>query len=236
MCTVSFITTPNGVTITSNRDENVKRPKAIAPQIYSIEGKKIIFPMDKKARGTWFSANTDGTIIVLLNGAEEKHISLGNYAKSRGTIVVEMAASTNPIDYWNEISLITIEPFTLVVYFEKKLYQLRWNSILKTTVQFDEKKSYIWSSATLYTKKIREERTQWFFDFLNENETPSPEDILNFHLNKKKENTEYGLQIKRANGMQTVSSTQAIVTNNEIQTIYHDLAENTSTTNAVTLH
>jgi hypothetical protein len=35
--------------------------------------KNLIFPKDPKAGGTWFVANADGVILVLLNGADEKH-------------------------------------------------------------------------------------------------------------------------------------------------------------------
>jgi hypothetical protein len=33
--------------------------------------KNLIFPKDPKAGGTWFVANADGVILVLLNGADE---------------------------------------------------------------------------------------------------------------------------------------------------------------------
>ena len=42
MCTVTFIPTKEGCIITSNRDEKIAREKAIPPQSYEINTKKII--------------------------------------------------------------------------------------------------------------------------------------------------------------------------------------------------
>ena len=89
MCTVSFVPTQNGICITSNRDEKISRSKAISPQKTTINNKEITFPKDPQAGGTWF-AHDDKNVIVLLNGAEEKHVSKGNYRKSRGLIVLDL--------------------------------------------------------------------------------------------------------------------------------------------------
>ena len=69
MCTVTFIPTNQGCIITSNRDEKISREKAISPQEYEIDGKKITFPKDPKEGGTWI-AHTNNKIVVLLNGAK----------------------------------------------------------------------------------------------------------------------------------------------------------------------
>jgi hypothetical protein len=56
------------------RDEKITRERALPPTRIYIEGKKIIFPKDPKAGGTWIAHN-ETKIIVLLNGAQEKHHS-----------------------------------------------------------------------------------------------------------------------------------------------------------------
>ncbi len=75
MCTVSFVSSNDKIIITSNRDEKVIRPSAIEPKNYSINNKDIIFPKDPKAGGTWYAIDENGTVLVLLNGASEKHNS-----------------------------------------------------------------------------------------------------------------------------------------------------------------
>ena len=73
MCTVSFVSVNGHIIITSNRDENIQRPTAAAPDFEMQGQKKIIFPKDAKAGGTWFAACSNGAVAVLLNGAFEKH-------------------------------------------------------------------------------------------------------------------------------------------------------------------
>ena len=68
--------------------------KAIGP------GEKIIFPKDPKAGGTWYAIDEFGTILVLLNGADEKHKVQLPYRKSRGLIVLDIISSGSPKDFW----------------------------------------------------------------------------------------------------------------------------------------
>ncbi len=84
MCTVSFIALTKGAILTSNRDEHVSRSIALYPEIYQANNRKIMFPKDSKAGGTWFISNENGDIGVLLNGAFEKHVPMPPYCKSRG--------------------------------------------------------------------------------------------------------------------------------------------------------
>ena len=87
MCTVSFVKTANKIIITSNRDESVIRLNAIHPQVDTINDKKVIYPKDLKAGGTWYAVDEKGTVLVLLNGADEKHQAQPPDRESRGEIV-----------------------------------------------------------------------------------------------------------------------------------------------------
>uniref|UniRef100_UPI00404B92B7 NRDE family protein n=1 Tax=Flavobacterium sp. TaxID=239 RepID=UPI00404B92B7 len=209
MCTVSFVSTANGFCITSNRDEKTARQKAIPPTKYNINNKEIYFPKDPQAGGTWF-AHDNKNVIVLLNGAKEKHISAGNYKKSRGLIVLDLISSNNPLAEWQTIDLNNIEPFTIVFFNCEKLFQLQWNAIEKSTIELDKSKKHIWSSSTLYAKEIRAERAKWFAEFSTKN--LDPKDLLHFHQFTKNNNLEYGLQINRNNLLKTVSITQCVIT------------------------
>lgn len=48
---------------------------AINPKVYVLEKKKVVFPKDSLSGGSWFTVDERANIAVLLNGAEEKHIS-----------------------------------------------------------------------------------------------------------------------------------------------------------------
>jgi len=224
MCTVTFIPTKNGCIITSNRDEKIAREKAIPPQSYSINGQKITFPKDSKAGGTWI-AHTENKVVVLLNGANKKHVVKSYYRKSRGLIVLEITGTPNSLALWKTIDLTEVEPFTIVLFENDKLFQLQWNEIEKSQQELTILENHIWSSSTLYSKKIRTERAKWFTNFLLKNTNPTAKDILNFHQYTASENTEFGLQINRNNLLKTVSITQCLVSKNKIQMSYIDLME-----------
>lgn len=222
MCTVTYIPTKNGCIITSNRDEKTSREKALLPQEYNINGKKITFPKDPKAGGTWI-AHTASKIVVLLNGAKEKHIKKEKYRKSRGLIVLELMSSKHTLSFWESIDLTNIEPFTIIVYENKSLFQLQWNEVIKSSEQFNENENHIWSSSTLYSNEIREQRKMWFTDFSKTKPNPTATEILDFHQFTESENKEFGLQINRNNTLKTISITQCVVENNVIKMQYLDL-------------
>jgi uncharacterized protein with NRDE domain len=226
MCTVSFIVSNGKTIITSNRDEKVIRPSAIEPKNYFINNKKIIFPKDSKAGGTWFAVDEIGTILVLLNGANEKHQVQLPYRKSRGLIVLDVISSLSPKDFWKEIDLENIEPFTLVLFQNNELFQLRWNGFDKETTQLDTNKNHIWSSSTLYPKTIRENRSDWFYNFLDSNPEISDTKMLHFHRYTEEENQENGLVINRNDELKTLSITQSVTEKNKVTILHSDLVSN----------
>lgn len=225
MCTVSFVCANDKVIITSNRDEKVIRP-AIAPKNYTLNGKNVIYPKDPKAGGTWFVVDENGAVLVLLNGAEEKHQVQSHYRKSRGLIVLELISTISPKDFWLEIDLNEIEPFTLVLFQENQLFQLRWNGAEKTTTPLDIHKNHVWSSSTLYSKEIRDQRSRWFYTFLDANTEITAEKMLHFHRYTEEGNNEHGLVINRNDELKTLSITQSVMEKNKVVIRHVDLIAN----------
>ncbi|REG98133.1 NRDE family protein [Flavobacterium aquicola] len=223
MCTVSFVCSNDKVIITSNRDEKIIRPGAVPPKNYTVNGKNIIYPKDSKAGGTWYVVDEKGTVLVLLNGADKKHLVKLPYRKSRGLIVIEMIGSASPKDFWNGINLENIEPFTLVLFQDKQLFQLRWDGTEKSTVDLEIDKNYIWSSSTLYSKEIREQRSSWFYTFLDSNPEITESKMLHFHRYTEAENDQDGLVINRNGEMKTLSITQSVIEKNKVIIHHFDL-------------
>lgn len=223
MCTVSFVSSNDKIIITSNRDEKVIRPSSIEPKNYSINNKNIIFPKDPKAGGTWYAIDENGTVLVLLNGASEKHEVVLPYRKSRGIIVLDVISAESPLNHWSEIDLDNIEPFTLVLFQNQKLYQLRWDGTQKETTSLDISNNYVWSSSTLYPKEVRETRSQWFYSFLETKSDITPAELLNFHRYTEEKNQENGLVINRNNEMKTLSITQSVIEKNKVTILHCDL-------------
>lgn len=211
------------VIITSNRDEKIVRPNAIEPKTYSINTKKIVFPKDNKAGGTWYAIDEFSNVLVLLNGAEEKHDLKESYRKSRGLIVLDLMETESPLQAWQEIDLDQIEPFTLVLFENQNLYQLRWNESEKSCLALDKNQNHIWSSSTLYSKEIREKRAHWFHTFLVTKPEVGAEELFDFHRYTEADDTEHGLVINRNNLLKTLSITQTVIEQNKVSIYYKDL-------------
>ena len=223
MCTVTFVRSGGKTIITSNRDEQVLRP-SLAPIVYKIASKSVIFPKDPRGGGTWFASDESGNVLVLLNGAAEKHHHQPPYRMSRGMIAVDIIGASSPWSMWNEIDLTNIEPFTVVLYQDSRLYQLRWNGTGKNSVALDPKQSHIWSSSTLYSADIRRERAAWFSDFLSDEAQISPEELMRFHRYTEAADSTNGLVINRNGFLKTLSITQAVIEDGHVAINHTDLA------------
>ena len=224
MCTVSFVCANDKIIITSNRDEQVLRP-AIPPKNYLINNKKIVFPKDPKDGGTWYAVDDSAAILVLLNGASEKHHWQPPYRRSRGLIVLDIISGTAPLESWEAIDLENLEPFTLILYQTKQLYQLRWDGVEKELVRLDATKNYVWSSATLYPAAVREKRQEWFYQFLDTNPDINQDKMFHFHRYTENADKENGLVINRNDKLKTLSITQTVVEKNKVVMVHYDLIE-----------
>ena len=227
MCTVSFVSSGNTSFITSNRDEHISRPISFRPKKDVFNGCKLIYPKDPKAGGTWFAVNiSNGAVGVLLNGAFEKHVSTGKYAKSRGLILLDIISAEEPVFYIQDIYLDNIEPFTVILLDKGNLLEFRWDGILKHSKELDTTKNHIWSSATLYSTDVVKKREALFASFLTKHEYHTSEDIVNFHTTNNGDN-ENGFIIDRDTGMKTFSVTQASISVDELVLDHFNLLENT---------
>lgn len=181
MCTVTYISQPNGFFLTSNRDEKKIRLKADAPQWQSFASGNIMFPKDGTAGGTWIALHENGNAMVLLNGGLINHQYTPPYRKSRGLIFLDIFDHPQPIAAFDSISLQKIEPFTLVIRQQDALFETRWDGNEKFIKELDPLQSYIWSSATLYPEDVIQKRKEWFHSFLSNHSSVEKNHILNFH-------------------------------------------------------
>ena len=209
--------------MTSNRDEHVSRRAKLSFEERKISGQKVVFPQDSGAGGSWFAVNERGGINVLLNGAFTNHERTPPYAKSRGLIVLEVTAQQDALAYLRELSLQSIEPFTLVVYATPDLWEFRWDGQDKHFMRKDSRQPHIWSSATLYTGKAVAVREALFSSFIKETEEIAPHHMISFHQNNHGD-FENGFVIDRQNGLKTLSITQAVYNKQSITLNHKDLS------------
>lgn len=227
MCTVSFYKNEDQVIITSNRDENNKRPLALPPREITLEQSTVYGPIDPLHNGTWFAVSQRGSVYVLLNGADQKHKPMPPFKRSRGLVLLDIAAGLNLEEKWNSIDLDEIENFTIVAYVKGKMALLRWDGKEKSFQYLDENKPHIWSSSTLYDEITIKKREEWFNDFLAENNIiVGSNEIINFHINTNKDDTDNGLIIKRSNDILTKNVTQVVIESNRFTLEHWDLITN----------
>jgi uncharacterized protein with NRDE domain len=224
MCTVSFVRVNDAVIITSNRDEHIQRENAAAPHLHQLQNKKLIFPKDARAGGTWFAAADNGLIAVLLNGAFQKHITRPPYRKSRGLILLEIIEANEPLSFFKTVDLDNIEPFTIVLHQPGSLHELRWDGNDKHEKALDINGNYIWSSSTLYTDEVIDYRKNLFDRFIHSGAAFTASTIHDFHASNNGDD-ENGFVISRQTGMRTFSITQAVVQNNTVDFLHEDLLQ-----------
>lgn len=229
MCTVTIIPKgENDFVLTSNRDEAPNRV-SLVPDFHFINDTKVLFPMDEIAGGTWIGLSDKNRLICILNGGFALHQRKPKYRMSRGIVAKDFMVSENIIATIEAYNLKDIEPFTMVVVdwnVALKFYELVWDGAYKhfTELPMEPK---IWSSSTLYTETMRQERLQWFDVFVLENELNSRA-LLQFHKTAGGNNEDYGVIMNRG-FVKTTSITQVLKKGDILEMHYENLQDNTVT-------
>lgn len=180
MCTVSFVPINNGYILTSNRDEDPKRPTKL-PNKLKLENDVTIFaPLDVLKGGSWIAMDRNGRSACLLNGAFIKHISKKNYRKSRGQIVFDAFKAENFEVYAAHILLDDIEPFTLILIESNSLIEVIWDGAKRHIRKLSKKTPLLWSSSTLYSREEHMEKEAYFMKSL-QNVEGTKDHILEIH-------------------------------------------------------
>lgn len=206
MCTVSYLPlSQTEYILTSNRDEAVERPSALPINQYLIGDRTVYFPKDQQAGGTWIATTGSDTTLCLLNGGFEPHVVIEGhlYRKSRGTVLLDFFHYENADAYIATYDFSNIEPFTLImiesVNASTLLRELRWDGTKLTVTPMNASEPQIWSSVTLYSKAVREQRQIWFQDWLDRQNTYTQNEILQFHRFAGEGNPNHDLIMQKDN-------------------------------------
>jgi len=181
MCTVSFVPSGNSYFFTSSRDEQTDRPLAVFPELYELNGYKILYPKDPMGGGSWIAVNESGNAVVLLNGAIKPHKPEPHYRKSRGLVLLDLIAQPSSVDAFETYDCTGIEPFTVILFDEKNLWCGRWDGQMKWLESLNSHRPQIWSSVTLYSPDQERKREAWFNEWLAAHPHPGTLDIIRFH-------------------------------------------------------
>ncbi|MEC3907134.1 NRDE family protein [Tamlana sp. 2201CG12-4] len=226
MCTVTII--PKGkedFVLTSNRDEAPNRI-SLSPDFYTIENTRLLFPKDNLAGGTWIGVSEKKRVVCVLNGGFVLHQRKPKYRTSRGVVAKDLMVSDAIEATIEAYDFNGIEPFTIVI--------ADWNETLKflELVWDGEKKHFkalplapkIWSSSTLYSETMKQERLNWFNDFKSENKL-NADALLTFHKTAGKGNEDFGVVMDRG-FVKTTSITQVEKNHSNVSMQYESLENN----------
>ena len=205
MCTVTFVPAAGGYYFTSSRDEYSARPAALLPEIYEKDGHRLLYPKDPKGGGSWIAVHESGNVAVLLNGASRKHVPQAVYRHSRGLVLLEIISAISPADYFEKMQLEGIEPFTVILFDDKKLYSGKWDGRMKWMETLNPRKAQIWSSVTLYDPAAILTRENWFNQWLKGIPFPGTLDIIHFHQHGGEGDPFNNILMKRDNQLCTNS-------------------------------
>ncbi|NNK87152.1 MAG: hypothetical protein HKO90_02615 [Flavobacteriaceae bacterium] len=223
MCTVTFIpTSGNDFILTSNRDESPER-KTFMPDYQVVDKRKLLYPMDANAGGTWIGISDRNRLVCVLNGAFKKHKRKPPYRESRGNIAKTLLVATSTLEAIDSLDCSGIEPFTMIILDWKqdlRLLEFIWDGN-KKYLTHSPNAPRLWSSSTLYDEHMKAQRQQWFEDFREEHRL-TPDVLLDFHEKKEAGNLDYGLVMNRGY-VQTTSITQVQRIGTEVSMLYKDL-------------
>jgi hypothetical protein len=164
--------------------------------------------------------------LCLLNGGVEKHTPKPPYRQSRGKVILDFFEYYSVQFFLQSYSFNGIEPFTLVIIESQKdriVHEIRWTGEQILYQEKEANMAHIWSSVTLYSPAIIQQREVWFNDFLQE--IPNKESLLDFHHFGGKGHAKSNLKVNFENQLKTVSITQYTITRNEFTIHYEDLIQ-----------
>jgi hypothetical protein len=236
MCTVSVVPVKGQYIFTFNRDEKPERHTANFICGKQLAHKQLYYTEDGKAGGSWFIADSLGNIVMLFNGGFKKHYKEATYNKSRGIILMELAAAENMLLHFKSSLLSGVEPFSIILFEDKNLYRLTWDGAAKHEALLLNGTSYIFSSATLYADGIQQQRRQWLRDYLMSSVGTDDASVFNFHSGYNKNDKENGLIIERPQSCHTLSISQAVVSDKSIQLKHVDLKTGATHQQFILLH
>lgn len=225
MCTLTIVPKKDGFIFTSNRDEAKSRKMAKFPCYQTINDKKVLFPQDGNAFGSWIALN-ENRIVNLLNGAKKVYQHQPPYRKSRGLVLLDSFNYLDIHQFAAKYNMENIAPFTLVcLKFQPQLalVEIRWDGKAVSTKDFDPNKAHIFSSFQLYPKKIREEREELFSSFLQGKKSITQKDLVHFHEFGGSKNVP--IQLDESHFVRTVSITSVEKKNHDLLMQYHDLQQ-----------
>jgi len=227
MCTLTYLPLSDaGFVLTSNRDEKLHRSLALPPKVYEQNGTLLLYPKDPQGNGTWLAASPAGWVACLLNGGLVPHVPNPPYSISRGLVLLSVFNYNSIAEFLNQFNFEGIEPFTLIVYIDHTLHEIRWTGKQILHQLKDKYQAHIWSSVTLYSEEIIKSRQAFFSEYINQVTTENVAvEMMKFHQFKGDDRFPHSITLEKENGTKTVSICQVIMEHDSLTFDYFDLLQ-----------
>jgi hypothetical protein len=149
MCTVSFLPTRQGFMLAMNRDEQVSRPRALAPRRHWTGTRASLYPSEAGG-GTWIGVSDAGLCLALINWYAKPQRDRA-LCVSRGIIIPHLLAAESLKEVaamFADLPLAKINPFRLIAASskERQLREWRWDGKRLTCSRFGWKRRHWFSS------------------------------------------------------------------------------------------
>ncbi len=142
---------------------------------------------------------------------------------SRGKVFLQVIANPKPVRYFDRSDLFSVQPFTIVMMEQGNLYECRWDGEEKFFRQLRNSRPHIWSSATLYSQQVMQQRERQFASFLNGTPHPTQDEILHFHQSRDDSGRGVDIFLQDHGSFRTVSIASILLVHDRASMRYLDL-------------
>jgi len=119
VCTIRWLTAPQGYEIFFNRDELDTRQRAIPPSIKQQQRVYYLAPTDPDGQGSWISVNQFGVTLAIMNNYRATPAARPPVWHSRGLLVEQFATINQPTALQAQLAatpLHQFKPFDLIIF------------------------------------------------------------------------------------------------------------------------
>lgn len=219
MCSVSFLPQREGFILAMNRDEQMRRPLGLPPEVTVCGTLRAVFPREPSG-GTWIGANEAGLAAALVNWYSRTHTAK---SRSRGEIIPHLlcAATLDEADaLLRDIPSHDYNPFRLLVFDARAAMASGWDvadgAMLRREVSWSPGH---WFSSGLDENEANRVRAHTCREASTEPDTGSLDWLRRLHRSHTPERGPFSLCMHREDA-RTVSYTEIHVTPGSVQSRY----------------
>ena len=140
-------------------------------------------------------------------------------------MALEFFSHENAIHFFHHFNFEGMEPFTMVIFDDGNLYELRWDEVKQHVKKLDTNSTHLWASCTLYSQEWQSKRQDWFSDWQEKNTTPNQNNILDFHKHAGEGNPRFDVVMNYKDIVRTTSITSIIKTKQKMDLRYEDMLD-----------